>query len=238
MDLPVRRPKSDAASLDSMGEPSLARDAQEDREWERVNPRRVTPDQWLRFEAYMAEIFTALGMRLDTPGTEKTPARYLQALYDATEGYEGDPKLVTAFPTECDGGSDCRISQVVEGPIPFFSLCEHHALPFFGHAWIGYIAHEHILGISKLTRLVRLFARRFSVQERLGREIIRALEKILQAHGVAVYIDAAHLCMQMRGVREVQATTRTNFFRGAYEEDARLRAEFLAMCGIEGSPAA
>jgi GTP cyclohydrolase I len=235
MKAPRHQHQLDAASLDSSEESLIAGDAQEDREWERVNPRRVTPEQWRRFEKYMAEIFGALGMRLDTPGTEKTPARYLQALFDATEGYEGDPKLVTAFPTECDGGPDCRISQVVEGPIPFFSLCEHHALPFFGHAWIGYIAHEHILGISKLTRLVRLFARRFSVQERLGREIIRALEKILQAHGVAVYIDAVHLCMQMRGVREVQATTRTNFFRGAYEQDPRLRADFLAMCGIEGA---
>src|SRR5919198_4325556 len=156
-------------------------------DFKRLRPRRITPEQWARFEGYMAEIFAAMGMPLDTPGTARTPTRFLRALLDSTEGYEGDAKLVTAFPTECRGGPDCSISQVVEGPIPFFSLCEHHAFPFFGHAWIGYIAHEHILGISKLTRLVRLFARRFSVQERLGREIIRALEKILQAPGVAVF---------------------------------------------------
>jgi GTP cyclohydrolase I len=204
---------------------------EEDREWERTRPRSVTPEQWKRFEGYMAEIFQAMGMDLDTPGTARTPQRYLQALFDATEGYEGDPKLVTAFPTECDGGPDCRISQVLEGPIAFFSLCEHHALPFFGHAWVGYIAHEHIIGISKLTRLVRLFARRFSVQERLGREIVKALERILDAHGVAVYMDATHLCTQMRGVREVEATTRTSFWRGVYEHDPQLRAEFLALAG-------
>ena len=220
------------------GVASLEAAAEEDQEWARVHPRRISPEQWARFGGYMGEIFAALGMRLDQPSTRKTPERYLRALVDATEGYEGDPKLVTAFPTECDGGPDCRISQVVEGPIPFFSLCEHHALPFFGHAFVGYVAHEHILGISKLTRIVRLFARRFSVQERLGREIIRSLEAILKAHGVAVYLDAVHLCTQMRGVREVDASTRTNFYRGAYEHDPQLRAEFLALCGIRpaGTP--
>ena len=113
----------------------------------------------------MAEIFKAMGMELETPGTATTPARFLKAMYDASEGYEGDPKLVTAFPTECRSGPDCRISQIVEGPIPFYSLCEHHSLPFFGHAYVGYIAHDRIIGISKLTRLLRLFARRFTLQE-------------------------------------------------------------------------
>jgi GTP cyclohydrolase I len=170
-----------------------------------------------------------MGMPLDTPGTARTPTRFLRALLDATEGYEGDPKLVTAFPTECRGGPDCRLSQVVEGPIPFHALCEHHSLPFFGHAYVGYIAHEHILGISKLTRLVRLFARRFTVQERLGQEIVEALDRILQAHGVAVYIEAVHLCTQMRGVRDTESRTRTSYWRGNYESDAELRTEFLRM---------
>jgi len=171
-----------------------------------------------------------MGMRLDSPGTRETPRRFIRALFDATEGYEGDPKLVTAFPTECDQGPDCRISQIVQGPIPFHSVCEHHAFPFFGQAWIGYIAHERIIGLSKLTRVVRLYARRFSMQERLGRQVINALDGILAAHGVAVYLDAAHLCMQMRGVREQEATTRTTFWRGAYESDEQLRNEFLKLC--------
>lgn len=211
-------------------------ETQEDREWERVSPRAISDEQWRRFEAYIGEIFKAMGMPLDTPGTERTPERFLRALFDATEGYEGDPKLVTAFPTECRGGPDCRISQVVEGPIPFYSLCEHHALPFFGQAWIGYIAHEHIIGISKLTRLMRLFARRFQVQERVGQQVIEALDRILHPHGVAVYLDATHLCTQMRGVQEDEATTRTTFWRGVYEGDATLRAEFLTMCGIQPLP--
>jgi len=178
----------------------------------------------------MAEIFRAMGMDLTTPATSLTPRRFISALLDATDGYNGDPKLVTAFPTECDGGPDCRISQIVQGPIPFYSICEHHGFPFFGQAWVGYIAHERILGISKLTRLVRLYARRFSVQERLGRQITQALDGILAAHGIAVYLEAAHLCVQMRGVREQASTTRTSFWRGAYVENESLRSEFLAMC--------
>lgn len=195
-----------------------------------VNPRHITDAQWQKYEGYMAEIFSAFGMELGTPGTEKTPQRYLRAMYDATLGYEGDEKLVTAFPTECHGGPDCNISQVVEGPIRFFSLCEHHALPFFGTAYVGYIAHEHIIGISKLTRLVRLFARRFSVQERMGQQMADTLERILSPHGVAVTLKAVHLCTQMRGVGEVESVTRTSFWRGNYENIPQLRNEFLGMC--------
>jgi len=203
----------------------------EDRDWERVQPRRISDADWKRFEGYAAEILRAMGMPLDTPGTAKTPGRFLSALFDSTEGYEGDAKLVTAFPTECRGGPDCEISQVVEGPIPFYSLCEHHAFPFFGHAFIGYVAHEHIIGISKLTRLVRLFARRFTVQERMGSEITNALSRILQAHGVALYLEAVHLCTQLRGVRESEQTTRTTFWRGNYEAVPQLREEFLNIAG-------
>jgi GTP cyclohydrolase IA len=201
----------------------------EDHDWERVRPRRISEADWKRFEGYIAEILSAMGMSLETPGTIKTPYRYLRAMFDSTEGYEGDAKLVTAFPTECSGGPDCEISQVVEGPIPFYSLCEHHAFPFFGHAYVGYVAHEHIIGISKLTRLVRLFARRFTVQERIGKEVTEALSRMLEAHGVAVYLEAAHLCTQMRGVRESESTTRTTFWRGTFESNPELREEFLKL---------
>jgi GTP cyclohydrolase I len=201
-------------------------------DFKRLRPRHITSEQWARFEGYMAEIFAAMGMPLDTPGTARTPTRFLRALLDSTEGYEGDSKLVTAFPTECRGGPDCRISQVVEGPIPFYSLCEHHSLPFFGHAYVGYIAHENIIGISKLNRLVQLFARRFTVQERLGQQIVDSLEAILEAHAVAVYIEATHLCTQMRGVRDTESSTRTTFWRGNYDSDPQLRAEFMRLCGV------
>jgi GTP cyclohydrolase I len=122
---------------------------------------------------------------------------------------------------------------VLEGPIPFFALCEHHALPFFGKAYVGYIAHENIIGISKLTRLVRLFARRFSVQERIGQQIADTLETMLHPHGVAVFLEANHLCMEMRGVRETASITRSTVWRGHYAEDPALRAEFFAACGLQ-----
>jgi GTP cyclohydrolase I len=192
--------------------------------------RNVSEEQMRQFEGDVAAIFTAFGLDLHTPGTEDTPRRFLRALFDSTEGYEGDPKLLTAFETECRGGPDCQLSQVVEGPIPFFALCEHHALPFHGRAFIGYIAHEHIIGISKLTRLVRLFAKRFTVQERIGQQIADTLEALLQPHGVAVYLDAHHLCTQMRGVREIVPLTRTTFWRGEYANNPALRAEFMTMC--------
>jgi GTP cyclohydrolase IA len=197
--------------------------------------RRISPSDRRRFEGNLAEIFRACGLDLDTPGTIDTPRRFLQAMLDSTSGYEGDPKAITAFPTECTGGSDCHISQIVEGPISFWALCEHHALPFFGTVHIGYVAHEQIIGISKLTRLVRVYARRFTVQERLGRDIADALVRILQPHGVAVGIEAEHVCTHMRGVREEHSRTWTSFWRGAYESDPDMRREFLLVGERHGS---
>jgi GTP cyclohydrolase IA len=197
-----------------------------------VRGRRVSSEQIRTFEGYMAEIFSAFGMDLHTPATERTPERYVRALFDATEGYEGDPKLLTAFPTECRGEPDCLVNQIIEGPIPFFALCEHHAFPFHGHAYVGYIPCEHIIGISKLTRLVRLYAKRFTVQERIGEEIINILEAMLQPHGAAVYLEAHHLCTQMRGVRASVPMTRTTFWRGEYANNPSLRTEILAVSGV------
>jgi GTP cyclohydrolase I len=185
---------------------TLAFDPEEATQWEKTRPCVIAPEQWQQFEGYAAEIFEAFGMDLDTPGTLTTPKRYLRALFDATSGYEGDPKLLTAFPTECHDGPDCSLSQVIEGPIE---------------------AHEEIIGISKLTRLVRLFARRFTVQERVGVQIADELVRVLQPHGVAVHLNAMHLCTQMRGVREGHSRTWTSFWRGNYETDPQLRTEFL-----------
>jgi GTP cyclohydrolase I len=197
-----------------------------------LNRRQVSEEQLRKFESYMAEILTVMGLDVNTPATIDTPRRFVRALYESTEGYDGDPKLITVFHTECRGGPDCRLSQVIEGPIHFFALCEHHALPFYGHAYVGYIAHENIIGISKLTRLVRLFAKRFTVQERIGQQIADGLDNMLHPHGVAVYLEAHHLCTQMRGVREVAPMTRTTFWRGEYEGNPNLRAEFFKACGL------
>ena len=193
--------------------------------------RDISDDQLRRFEGYAAEMFGALGMDLDTPSTKDTPRRFVRALIDSTQGYDGDPKLLKVFETECRGGPDCASSQVIEGPIHFYSLCEHHALPFYGHAYVGYIAHEHIIGISKLTRMVRIFAKRFSVQERIGQEVADTLEAMLKGHGVAVYLEANHLCTQMRGVEETSQQTRTTFWRGDYYTNSSLRSDFFVACG-------
>lgn len=199
----------------------------------RLDRRRVSREQMEKFVSYAAEIFSAFGLDLSTPGTEDTPRRFVQALYDATEGYDGDPKLIKAFDSECSDGATCRLSQIVEGPIPFVALCEHHALPFYGLAYVAYTAHERIIGISKLTRLVRLFARRFAVQERIGNQIADTLNAVLKPHGVAVYLEARHLCVEMRGVREMSPVTRTTFWRGEFAGNPDLRREFLSLCGAK-----
>ena len=190
--------------------------------WAELPEREIAPEDWARYRTAVGEIFEAFGMDLETPGTRETPERFLRALYDATAGYEGDPKLLTAFPAEGVGG------HVIEGPISFSALCEHHALPFFGVAHVGYVARDEIIGISKLTRLVRLYARRFTVQERLGEQIADTLVELIEPEGVAVHLAASHLCTQMRGVEE-RSRTVTTFWRGAFEEAAELRREFLQL---------
>jgi GTP cyclohydrolase I len=187
--------------------------------------REIPPEDWARFRGYVGEIFEALGMDLDTPGTRNTPKRFLEALHAATAGYDGDPKLSTVFPAEGWGGPEAELGQVVEGPITFHALCEHHALPFHGVAYVGYVADETIIGISKLTRIVRLYARRFTVQERLGEQIADTLTELVEPRGVAVHLTAEHLCTHMRGVEEASSTVTTHW-RGSYR-DADLRREFL-----------
>jgi GTP cyclohydrolase IA len=182
-----------------------------------------------RLEQKAAEILAALGLDLDTPGTRDTPQRFLQALYDATAGYDGDPKLRTLFPSERPRDVEGAHAQIIEGPIGFHALCEHHALPFHGHAHVGYIAGDEILGISKLTRLVRLYARRFTVQERLAEEIAGGLQELTGARGVAVKLTASHLCTAMRGVEEDGSVTVTTVWRGLFDADESLRREFLML---------
>lgn len=190
-----------------------------------VSPRQIHSDDWRRFRGYIGEILSALGMDLDTPGTRETPERFLRALFDSTAGYDGDAKLLRAFPAEAPTGNETTPGQIIEGPIAFNALCEHHALPFFGVVHVGYVADEQIIGISKLTRIVRLFARRFTVQERLSEQIADALVDLVAPKGVAVHVEASHLCTRMRGVEEDSHTV-TTVWRGAFR-DGDLRREFL-----------
>src|SRR5438105_7439803 len=115
--------------------------------------RIIAPEDWERYRGYVGEIFGAMGLPLDTPGTRETPERFLRALYDSTAGYDGDPKLLTAFPSETTGAPGSILSQIVEGPIAFHCLCEHHALPFFGFPHIRYVAGDRILRYVHSTRI-------------------------------------------------------------------------------------
>jgi GTP cyclohydrolase I len=187
--------------------------------------RRIAPADWRRYEGYLGEILEALGLEPETPGTRDTPQRLLRALFDSTAGYDGDEKLLTAFPSEATSSRAEALGQIVEGPIAFHALCEHHALPFYGVAHVGYVAGDEIIGISKLTRLVRLFSKRFTVQERMGEQIADTLTELIAPAGVAVHLEASHLCTRMRGVEEHSATV-TTFWRGAFADPA-LRQEFL-----------
>ncbi len=198
-----------------------------------LRERTITAEQRTKFEGYVAEIFSAMGMEMGTQSTEQTPKRFINALLEATEGYDGDSKLIKTFGSECQSGNGCSIAQIIQGPIPFHSLCEHHVLPFFGNVYVGYIASEKIIGLSKLTRLVNLASRRFAVQERIGQQVAYILEATTAPEGIAVYIEAHHLCMEMRGVREREPLTRTTVWRGSYATDPTLRSEFLQTCGVE-----
>jgi GTP cyclohydrolase I len=195
--------------------------------WQHLAPRLLSAEERARLEGHVAEILEALGLDVGTPGTVDTPRRFLQALADSTAGYDGDPKLVTLFPAEAEGGPDSLSGTIIEGPITFHALCEHHALPFVGTAHVGYVPGDFLVGISKLTRLVHLFARRFTVQERMAEQIADGLMAMTGARGVAVHLQAAHLCTQMRGVREERSVTATSTWRGAFAHDAALRQEFL-----------
>ncbi len=198
-----------------------------------LKPMTITDEQATIFEGYVSQIFAAMGMDMDTQSTKETPKRFIKALFEATDGYDGDPNLIKTFEAECHAPSGCPLSQIIQGPIPFHSLCEHHVLPFYGNVYIGYIAKSNIIGLSKLTRLVNLFSRRFGVQERIGVQIADLLEESTHPEGIAVYIEAHHMCMEMRGVREREPLTRTTVWRGSYAHDPSLRAEFLTFCGVQ-----
>jgi GTP cyclohydrolase I len=181
-----------------------------------------------RFEQYALEIFARFGLA-DTEGTRATPRRWVGALWDMTEGYDGDPKLSTVFPIECPVCPPEERTHVVEGPIRFTALCEHHVLPIRGSVWVGYLPAEKLIGISKLTRISWVYAKRFTSQERLCHDIANELTRDTAPRGVAVYAEAQHFCTQARGVRESSTHTTTLVMRGAYNQNPLLAQEFRLM---------
>lgn len=196
-------------------------------------PRRRPLDsaQRLRFEHYLRDIFVALGMPADLPMSADTPRHFLRALVEATSGYSDDPRLETTAARAAGDTAD-GIGQVVDGPVRFFSLCEEHGLPFSGDAYVGCLAAERVLGRSTLTRLVGRFARRFTAPQSLSHQVADALERILAPHGVAVHVRAIHMCGQSEGLPTADAQVQATCWRGSYDADPQLRAEFLRLCGV------
>jgi len=170
-------------------------------------------------------ILANLGERTDRPGLRDTPLRFARAMRFLTGGAELEPADVVGcgiFPAEGEG-------LVLVRDIEFHSLCEHHMLPFFGRMHVAYLPGERIIGLSKIPRIVDLYARRLQVQERLTEKVADALVKLLEPKGVLVLAEARHLCMAMRGVEKQHSATATRALRGVYAHDALARQEILSM---------
>ena len=174
----------------------------------------------------VAELLRRLGEDPARPGLRKTPERVENSLQWLTRGYHMDPRAVIGdalFEEE-------HHHMVLVKDIEMYSLCEHHLLPFFGKVHVAYIPNGRIVGLSKLPRLVEVFARRLQVQERLTAQIADALQEVLQPEGVGVVCEAYHLCMMMRGVEKQNSKTITSAMEGVFLEDLRTREEFLRLC--------
>lgn len=186
----------------------------------------------LEYEATIRRQLELLGEDPSREGLQRTPHRVAASMAFLTQGYrmkEADVVGEGIF-------SEPHEHMVMVRDIELYSLCEHHLLPFFGKAHIAYIPNGRIVGISKLPRLVDMYARRFQVQERLTAEIAEAVQRILAPHGVGVVIEAVHLCMMMRGVEKQNSKTITSALLGTFRDDAKTRAEFLRLAhggGIE-----
>ena len=158
-------------------------------------------------------------------GLQKTPERFAKAMRFLTGGYEVEPRDVVGsgiFPAEGDG-------VVLVRDVEFHSLCEHHILPFFGRVHVAYLPGNRIIGLSKIPRIVDLYARRLQVQERITEQVADALVELLEPRGVIVVAEARHLCMAMRGVEKQHSRTATRALRGLYAHDALARQEVLSM---------
>lgn len=177
-------------------------------------------------EHYKA-IITLLGEDVTREGLMKTPMRAAKALYYATQGYHQNPDEVMKQAIFEHAGS----RMVIVKDIEFYSFCEHHILPFFGRVSIGYIPDGKMIGLSKLARVVNVFARRLQVQERLTAQLCQSISDTLSAKGVIVACNAQHLCMKMRGVEKQDSSTTTIDYCGQFEQSVDLRREFMDALG-------
>ena len=173
----------------------------------------------------VAQLLEALGEAPGRNGLQKTPERVAKALQFMTQGYHQDIERLlngALFPIEYD-------EMVIVKDIDFFSLCEHHLLPFFGKCHVGYLPNKKVVGLSKIPRVVDVFARRLQVQERLTVQIAETLKRKLDAHGVAVVMEARHLCMMMRGVEKQNTLAVTSSMLGVFRTQEQTRNEFLKL---------
>ena len=192
-----------------------------------MNPETEFREGLDELASHYKEVLTLLGEDPTREGLQKTPMRVAKAMQILTRGYTQDPHKVLT-----DALFEEKYNQmVIVRDIDFFSMCEHHLVPFFGKAHIAYLPSESgkICGISKLARLVEVYARRPQVQERLTSQVADTLVEQLNPRGVAVVMEAEHLCMSMRGVKKPGAKTVTNAMRGIFKEDAATRAEALSL---------
>jgi GTP cyclohydrolase I len=180
----------------------------------------VTNEVKDRYKAIIEE----LGEDSDREGLIKTPERAAKAMQFLTQGYEMDAAEILKGAMFAEDYNEMVIVKDIE----LYSLCEHHILPFFGKAHIAYIPNGHIVGLSKIPRIVDVFARRLQVQERLTHDILECINNTLKPKGVAVVIEASHMCMMMRGVQKQNSVTTTSGFRGAFEK-IETRTEFLRL---------
>ena len=186
---------------------------------DQYNPRTVES-----IAGHFRGILTDLGEDPAREGLVKTPERYAKAMQFLTQGYDLDPAAILRSAMFKEEYSQMVIVKDIE----VYSMCEHHVLPFFGKAHVAYIPNGQIVGLSKLPRVVDAFARRLQVQERLTTDILNCIEDTLQPLGVAVIIEAQHMCMVMRGIQKQHSIATTSAFTGEFEHD-RTRAEFVRL---------
>lgn len=180
-----------------------------------------------RIASAVTTILTELGEDVEREGLLETPERYARAMLYFTKGYEDNIRDViknAVFEEDHD-------EMVIVRDIEIYSLCEHHLVPFFGKAHIAYIPNKRVVGLSKLARLAEMYARRFQVQERLTKQIAMALSEILKPRGVAVVIEATHMCMVSRGVQKTGSSTTTSCMLGCFRVQQKTRDEFLTLLG-------
>jgi GTP cyclohydrolase IA len=194
--------------------------------YEKVEEFDIKATEELAF--HYKEILRLIGENPNREGLEKTPLRVAKAIQYLTQGYALDPKEILS---SAKFREDYR-EMVIVKDIEIYSMCEHHMIPFIGKAHVAYIPDKYITGLSKIARVVDIYARRLQVQERLTMQIKDAINDTLKPLGVAVVIEAQHLCMSMRGVQKQNSVTTTSDFVGAFERD-KTRAEFLHLIGTK-----